>query len=403
MDYKMLSELIRYYKKIALRIVLSPIKLVPQKRNRIFLHNDLAYNYSENPKCVAEYLMEHYDGQFDIVVSVKQPERYEYLLQKGITVVRFNSIRYFFYAMTSKVFLTNSGGYSYLPLKKGTCVINTHHGGGAYKKMGRYMYTDTWLFRHDLMLSAKQTTVFLSTCKRFTEIAVDSLLMPENIFWEIGMPRNDMLINRNRKQYNEIRKKLGLKDDEKLVLYAPTYRKPNDNYFKESIAISYGIDCERVCRALSRRFGGKWKFGFRLHPCVVNRCELPDGDVLNLSDYEEMQELLLAADVMINDFSSSMWDYMLTERPSFLFAIDLDHYVQTTEVYTPVSEWPFPKATNNDELEKNILEFNEKSYKTACAKHYQDLGGCETGRATQLVCEYIHNVCFKDGNNELPR
>ena len=115
---------------------------------------------------------------------------------------------------------------------------------------------------------------------------------------------------------------------------------------------------------------------------------------MDLSDYPDMQELSCAADVMINDFSSSMWDFMLTGRPSFLFAVDLEHYVQTTQVYTPVSEWPFPKAVNNDQLEKNILTFDEEAYKLACEKHYKALGGCETGQATKLVCERIFEKCY---------
>ena len=77
-----------------------------------------------------------------------------------------------------------------------------------------------------------------------------------------------------------------------------------------------------------------------------------------------------------------------------MFAVDLQHYIDTTEVYTPVSEWPFPKATNNDQLEKNILEFDEDQYRQDCRRHYEELGGCETGETTRLVCERIYGVCF---------
>ena len=128
----------------------------------------------------------------------------------------------------------------------------------------------------------------------------------------------------------------------------------------------------------------------------MNRGEFHNDDVIDLSDYDEMQELLLIADAMINDFSSSMWDYMLTEKPSFLFAKDLDHYIKTTEVYTPVEEWPFPKATNNDELEANIMNFNIDQYKLACKQHYKKLGGCESGCATKLVCDRIYQYCFQN-------
>ena len=296
--------------------------------------------------------------------------------------------------MSSKIFITNSGGHAYLPLRKSQFVINTHHGGGCYKTNGLDMFEDTSLFRKDLKFSSNQTGVFLSTCKKFSKVNANSILLSQEKFWEIGMPRNDILIENNAEQKKRIRRKLGLKEGEKLVLYAPTYRKPNDNYFNESIAVSYGIDCERVCRALTKKFDGKWIFGFRLHPCVTNRDELPYGDVVDLSDYEEMQELLLVADVMINDFSSSMWDFMLTGKPCFIFALDLNHYIETTKLYTPVSEWPFSLARNNGELERNILSFDEEKYRTDCKAHYELLGGCETGKATKLVCELIEKKCY---------
>lgn len=385
----MRKEPIRYFKKKLMRFILTPLKLTHLKENRILLHNDMARNYSANPKYIAEYLLKYYPGRFDIIFSVRQPDKYEGK-RKNIHFIRFNSIKYFYYAMTSQVLVTNSGGFSYIPLRKNQFVINTHHGGGCYKTMGSDMFENTPLFRKDLNLSAKQTSLFLSTCRKFTNVITN--LSPDKI-WEIGMPRNDILIHLDVQLLDNVRSRLGLKKNDKLVLYCPTYRKKDDNYFNDSIAISYGIDCERVCKALHQRFGGHWIFGFRLHPCVTNRDELPHGDIIDLSDYEEMQELLLAADVMINDFSSSMWDFMLTGKPCFTYAIDLEHYVRTTKVYTPVEEWPFPKATDNDGLEKNIIEFDEKEYAEACKRHYEALGGCETGEATKLVCKRIAEVC----------
>lgn len=390
-----MDQWIRYGKKIAMRILLMPIKLLPVKKNRVMLVNDLSYKFAGNPKFVGEALERLYPGKFEIVVSVKDPDAYAYLQDRGIKVVKFNSPAYFVSALTSKVFLTNSGGFSYLPMRKSQYVINTWHGGGAYKKCGMDMYTDSWCFRQDLRLQGDYTSAFLSSCKRFTEEISRAMLVPKEVFWEIGMPRNDIMIRGDEELRRQVREKIGLKEDEKLILFAPTYRKINDNYFKDSVAISYGVDTARVCAAMEKRFGGKWRFAMRYHPCVVNRGDMEDMGVLDLTDYEEMQELLLAADAMINDFSSSMWDYMLSGRPSFLFAVDLDHYVATTEVYTPVAEWPFPQSVNNEELEKNILEFDEEKYAAACKRHYEALGGCETGKAAELVCQRIYEKCFE--------
>lgn len=386
------QELPRYIKKRVLRLLLSPLKLFPVKRNRVFIHNDLGFSFSANPKYVAEYLIQNYPGIIEVVFSVKDPAKYS-SLNLPIKFVRFNSFAYFWNAMRSKVFVSNSGGYAYLPLRKKQFVINTHHGGGCYKTSGLDMFEDTPLFRKDLLLSSNQTDLFLSTCKRFSDVVSKAILLDRNKFWEIGMPRNDILINGDAEKKRLTKKRIGVEEDEKLVLYAPTYRKPADNYFNESIAISYDIDCELVCDALRKRFGGTWRFGFRLHPCVVNRDGLSGNNVIDLSEYPEMQELLLAADVLINDFSSSMWDFMLTGKPCFIYAKDLDHYIATTGLYTPVSAWPFPIARTNEELAKNIILFDESKYEKDCKRHYDDLGGCETGHATELVCKKIVSLC----------
>ena len=384
---------IRYLKKRMMKMALTPFRILPIINNQVLMINDLGYNYSCNPRFITDYLINHYAGEFKIVYSVKNPDNYK---DAGlpVTFVKFNSLRYFVSALTSKVIVSNSGGYSYLPHRKKQVVINTHHGGGAYKKAGLDMFGDTYWFRKDMELFSKATDIFLSTNHKFTEVISKATLVPQNRFWEIGMPRNDLLIEKGNDSANDIKRKIGLKDNEKLVLYAPTYRKPEDNYYQESIAVQYGIDPKTVCEALEERFGGTWKFGLRLHPCITNKDEYKLDCVVDLSEFEDMQDLLLAADVMINDFSSSMWDFMLTGRPCFLFAVDKDHYIETTEVYTPVSEWPFPFATSNQELKALILNFDEKQYAEDCKQHYAKLGGCESGQATKLVAEKIHDICF---------
>lgn len=388
-----MDAIIRYAKKIAIRTLLRPITLLPVKKNRVLLENNLSHKYADNPKYVAQYLQKAYPGELEIIFSVAEPEKYDFLRQQGIQVVKFNSLRYFVCALTCKVFLTNSGGFSYLPMRKSQYIINTWHGGGAYKKCGTDMYVNTKLFRKDLRLQGDHTSAFLSTCKRFTEEISRAMLVPKEVFWEIGMPRNDMMIHGDEELRRSVRERIGLQEGEKLILFAPTYRKINDNYFKDSIAISYGVDTRRVCAAMEQRFGGKWRFAVRYHPLVTNRADMENTGDLDLTDYPDMQELLLAADAMINDFSSSMWDFMLSGKPSFLFAVDLDHYVATTQVYTPVSQWPFPQSVNNDQLEKNILEFDEEKYAADCKRHYEALGGCETGKATELVCQRIYQQC----------
>ncbi len=382
--------------KKLLRLFLTPIKIFPIKFNRVLLLNELSYNYAGNPKAVTEFLLEKYPNTFEIIYALNHPDKYEGLRRRGVKVIKFNSLVYFYYLMTCRVFLTNSGGYSYVPLRMDKqFVINTHHGGGALKKMGVDMFEDTETFREDLKLSVSNTTLSLSTSRRMSEAFSESCLEPIEIMWEIGMPRNDMLIHLNQDSRASIRSKLRLHPNDKLVLFAPTYRKIEDSYFNDSIAVSYGIDEKRVCMALGKRFGGKWKFAIRYHPCVVNHDQFDLHNMIDLTDYEDIQELLIAADVLINDFSSTMWDFMLTGKPCFVFAVDFYHYLETTGSYVPPDEWPYSIATTNEILEQNILAFDEDAYRKRCKAYYEALGGCETGDATKLVAEKIYHVCYE--------
>lgn len=389
-----IAELVRYLKKRFVRIAVFPLRLFPVRNNRVLLINDMSSSFADNLKYIGLELKKR-DRDFEVIYSGHALKCVEQLNDLGIIPVELNSIRYFYYGLTSKFVITNSGGISYLPLKRKQISINTWHGGGAYKKMGMDMYEDTKMFRKDLILAAKETDYVLATCERFVNVFSHSMLTPTDKFWNIGMPRNDILKNYDPEKSRSIKKKIGISEDDKLVLFAPTYRKVDDNYFNDSVAISYGIDEEATLGALTERFGGKWIFAYRFHPCIVNRQKFEQtGSIIDLTDYDDMQELLLAADVLINDFSSSMWDFMLTEKPCFIFAKDLERYIETTDLYTPVSEWPFSIAENNKQLVNNILNFDEDVFLANCKAHYDLLGGCESGEATKLVCDMIIDKCI---------
>lgn len=389
-----MDAIVRYIKKLIIRTVLYPFRVLPVKHKRIVLVEELSGRYYGNPKYVAEYMNLHYRNKFEILYAVKRLDSTSEIVNDSVRFIVSNSLSYFYYCMTAKVILTNSGGISYLPLRKSQYVINTWHGGGAYKMAGIHMYNNSWFFRKDLELSSKSTAAFLSTNRRFTECISDSMLVDKSKFWEIGMPRNDILLNDCGSDIRTmVRSKLGLEPDEKLVLFAPTYRKANDDYFNDSIAATPYLDAIGICEALEMRFGGKWRFAIKLHPCAVNREAFVTADMLDLTDYSDMQELLVVADAMINDFSSSLWDYMLTGKPCFMYAEDMDHYIQTTRVYTPIEEWPFHKSRNHSELINSILSFDFDAYSEDCRRHYSELGGCETGKARALVCDRIAKIC----------
>ncbi|MBR5742785.1 MAG: CDP-glycerol glycerophosphotransferase family protein, partial [Clostridia bacterium] len=143
--------------KYAVILALFPMRLFPVKKNRILMLSDLDGRYAGNPKYLTEYLLKERPGKYEIVFALADPGAYPGLAERGVGTVRKGSFRYYFLAMTSRVFVTDSAGYSFLPLGKRTLVVNTWHGGGAYKKFNLDFFGRTPSLLKNARLNEKKT------------------------------------------------------------------------------------------------------------------------------------------------------------------------------------------------------------------------------------------------------
>ena len=82
----------------------------------------------------------------------------------------------------------------------------------------------------------------------------------------------------------------------------------------------------------------------------------------NITMYPDVMEFLVAADVLITDYSSIMWDFGLQRRPIFLYQNDAKQYTDDRGFYKPISTWPYPIAHTQKELLENIQRFDDLSY-----------------------------------------
>lgn len=387
---------VRLIKKYAMLAALSPLRLAKIKKNRLLVINGLNFAYAGNPKAVVDYLLSHFpQGTFEIVFPYKDPAHKPFLEKMGLRAVKMDSPEYYYYALTARGIVANAGGYSYLPLKKEQFVINTWHGGGAYKRLGLDVCKHTKAFLKDIALQKKKTTVFLSSSKAITRIFKTAFLLSPGQIVETGMPRNDVLVKGDEEKAARVRERLGLKQGEKLVMYAPTFRVKGGNQLSETVIGEYALDQERLLRALEKRFGASWRFAYRLHPHIAQRALGQFPGALNLSSYPDMQELLLVCDVLINDFSSSMWDFSLSRppKPCFLFAADKAEYEKSTNWYMPLSALPFSFSETNEALEHAIETFDEETYARAVQNHLDLLGCMEDGSACRRTAEMIVELC----------
>lgn len=115
---------------------------------------------------------------------------------------------------------------------------------------------------------------------------------------------------------------------------------------------------------------------------------------IRVTDYEDMQEILLCADALITDFSSVMWDYMFLQRPGFLYIPDLEEFKGKDRFYTKVEDWPFEYAVSNSQLCEIIEHFNRQEAMDKIEAHKRLLGNVETGEACEKVAAYIYKkIC----------
>ena len=112
-------------------------------------------------------------------------------------------------------------------------------------------------------------------------------------------------------------------------------------------------------------------------------------EIVDVSEYPDMQELLCACDVLITDYSSSIWDYSFTYKPCFLYVTDLEKYTSERGFGKDIYSWGFPVCKTDEELYQAIINFDEDKFKKKMKKHHEDLGSFEDGYATKRVCEYL--------------
>lgn len=145
---------------------------------------------------------------------------------------------------------------------------------------------------------------------------------------------------------------------------------------------------------MAKRFGGTWKVLVRLHPTVREEAEKlrRSANVIDLSEYPDMQEIMLIADAAITDYSSWIYDYILSGKPGFIYATDIGSYDQERGFYYPLSSTPFPIAKNNDELENNILSFDETRYRAEAEAFLKDKGCFEHGDASRRTADLIETI-----------
>jgi CDP-glycerol glycerophosphotransferase len=140
---------------------------------------------------------------------------------------------------------------------------------------------------------------------------------------ETGYPRNDVLVAAHgRSLRDRVRRELNVEDGRTAVLYTPTWR--DDAFWDESLdAGALAIDVERF----SAELGDDYVLLARVHYKLTGMLQGIDHPaIVDVSHYPDVADLYLAADAMVTDYSSTMFDFAVTGKPLLFYAYDMDRY-----------------------------------------------------------------------------
>ncbi len=320
---------------------------------------------------------------------------------EGVTAIKNSQKNRIFNLATARIWLDDGLKPTHTIKRRGQVFISTHHGTGiSLKKFGL-----------DERKGDKGTPQSLAQFKRNDEISDIWLAASKTIADSYrtaflytgriditGSPRVDVLIAPPAGLREKVREDLGIGYNEKFILYAPTFIREKT---KKSINKLNLLKLDQVCETLQNRNDCLYKAAVRLHSLDWGKDALDMYDFLgtsiqNLTSYPDVQELLLAADFLITDYSSIMFDMGYACKKVVLFVPELNDYLKLErDLYFDISELPFPICYTSDEVINAIDNTDDEAYMEKVAAFNKKCEILEDGKASERVVDLIETFLIK--------
>ena len=359
--------------------------LFPITKKKIFFMSYYGNQYGCSPKYLSEYITQNHND-WKVIWAFTQPDKYD---KPQIHKVRYLSLRYFYELCTSQVIVTNYRMTKLFKKRKSQIYIQTWHSSLRLKMIEKD--AEATLPSHYIAMAkndSKNIDWLLSGCEYSTSIFkrcfwYDGQILPT------GTPRNDLLFKNDISLKQNIFSKLQIPITTKVLLYAPTFRKGDNLEY-------YNIQYSQLVQSLKKYDEGEWLILVRLHPHLRNLSQSllkDEPNVLDVTEYDDIQELLYIADMVISDYSSLIFDFAMTLRPCLLYVPDLEEYTsKDRSLYFNIKELPFPISLSNQELLEQIENININQYQEQVNHFLGSIGSYESGHACENICKHLNNL-----------
>ncbi|MFE4708194.1 CDP-glycerol glycerophosphotransferase family protein [Peribacillus simplex] len=392
-NHQRVNRYAKYYEKLSVQ------------KNTILYESRDGNSMTDSPYAMFKYMLENQDYQdFMHIWSIQDFSVLSGVIAKykdmpNVQFVQRNSKEYLKWLATSEYLINNSTFQSFFIPKSDQIYINTWH-GTPLKNMGFDIPGNPSVSQNvvrnflsaDFILSpnAHTTNIFTHSYK------LNGLYKGEII--EEGYPRIDLTLNTNPGEYKDYLRTLGLKisDAKESILYAPTWKGTNlakvDNDLLQIIAdINY----------LQSQIGEQYNLFIKVHPFLYK--EAAKYSVIKdrlIPDHVDTNELLAAVDLLITDYSSIFFDYLVTDKPILFYTWDTDVYAEQRGQYLQNDELPGPMLFNSKELALAIKDIKNVKlrYSDKYKKMQEKFTNHEDGKVTERIVKNIFNKSTKQLN-----
>jgi CDP-glycerol glycerophosphotransferase len=277
-----------------------------------------------------------------------------------------------------------------LSRRRGVTFLQTWH-GTPLKRVGydnRYVLANPEAFERDVREYARWD--YLISPNRFTTgLLHDAFRGFAGEILEVGYPRNDALNAPDRDAVRaRVREALGIEEGQVAVLYAPTWR---DDSVHERASSDFALALD--VGEFTERLGDEHVLLLRLHFLVAARAQAEHSAIRDVSAYEDIRELYLAADVLITDYSSVMFDFAITGKPMVFYVYDLEFYRDELRGFyfdfEPEAPGPLCRTTGEVVAALEDLAAIRRSYGERYDAFRVRYNHLDDGRASRRVVERV--------------
>lgn len=343
--------------------------------------------YSDSPKYIYEYLQKHYGDEFEYVWVMNNNKTR--IPGNPITTKRF-SLKYHKLMATSKYWVVNTRQAGRLVKRPQQVLLSTWH-GTPLKKLGFDMgniYIQNPRTKESYIHDSSAWDYFVSPNRFSTEIFRRAFAYDGEIL-ETGYPRNDILFNADEDKIRQIKEDLGLPDNRKVILYAPTWR-DDDSYDVGKVKFKLKLDLEKLEKAV----GEEYVVLVRNHYLITDSDVDDYGDfAFDVSRYDDIAELYLITDVLITDYSSVFFDFANLRCPMLFYMYDMERYEEELRgFYIDIyNEVPGPILRTTEEVIEALddLDNINEQYKDRYDEFCERYCSLEDGNATKRVVERV--------------